>query len=201
MKRISLFLVVISFACAAQAQSKISYTSGIKAGANAYKLDIADHPDEYDEKLLLDFHAGVFFKVPITSMFSLQPEILYSGEGSKFKYGTIESKTHLRYLAVPVMFQVNTSAGVHFETGPQLGVLIQAKNKIDNDGTEEELKLTTQLKQTNFAWGIGVGYRISNVGIGARYLHGLTNISLTDEFPERKTRGFQAGLSYYFDQK
>lgn len=201
MKRLSLFSFLILLAFAVQAQSNIRYTAGIKAGANMYKLDIKDHPEEYDEEFKLDFHAGVFFKIPITSMFSLQPEIMYSGEGSQFSFEGLESKTHLRYLAIPVMFQVNTSAGVHFETGPQLGILIQSKSIMEEDGLEETLKLNTQLKQTNFAWAVGAGYRISNVGIGVRYTHGISNISLTDEFPERKTRGFQAGLSYYFEQK
>lgn len=201
MKRICLFTLLIVFACTTQAQTKLTYTSGIKAGANMYKLDIADHTDEYDEEFNLDFHAGVFFQIPFTSMLSLQPEILYSGEGSKFEFEGLESKTHLRYLAIPVMFQVHTPVGVHFETGPQLGVLIQAKNIMEKDGQEEQLKLATQLKQTNFSWALGAGYKIKNVGIGVRYTHGISNISLTDEFPERKTRGFQAGLSYYFDQK
>src|SRR5690349_11177041 len=56
---------------------------GIKGGVNLTNLYVNDVKDE---NMKVGFNAGVFAKVPMSRVVSLQPELLYSQKGSKITY-------------------------------------------------------------------------------------------------------------------
>jgi hypothetical protein len=86
-----------------------------------------------------------------------------------------DDKTTLSYINVPVMIQrYIKSTGFYFETGPQFGFLISAKDKVN--GTETDVK--SELKTFDFSLNFGLGYRFnSGLGVGARYGLGITPIN------------------------
>ena len=63
------------------------------------------------EKSKIGFYAGVFMNAPISSEFSIQPEVVYSQQGAKFKdMGNVtDRKLNLGYINVPVMVQYNAT--------------------------------------------------------------------------------------------
>ena len=144
---------------------------GLKAGVNFSSFTGSDASGS---STLTGFHAGGLVNIPISSMFSIQPELLYSGEGAK-ETGTSDNKLSLGYINIPVLVQYNSSPdqGIYAETGPQLGILISAKEK--DAGVSTDVK--SSVKSTAVSWLLGIGYKLSGgVGFGARYAFGLTKI-------------------------
>ncbi len=82
----------------------------------------------------LAFNAGAFVALPLFNEFSLQPEVVYSGQGSKFSESGFTGTVNANYVNVPVLFKYNNPTGFFAETGPQLGFLMSAKAKIRRSG-------------------------------------------------------------------
>ena len=130
--------------------------------------------------------AGAFVNIPLPGPFSIQPELLFSSEGS-LQDGQIGAsntyvnvfKITMNYLQVPVMFQYNAPKGFYLETGPQIGFLLSSElqNKFPGTGSgSSTTDLKDVLKGSNFAIAGGLGYNFKGgFGIGARYTQGISN--------------------------
>lgn len=191
---------------------------GIKAGANYAKLT-ADMDPEY----IFGLHAGLVAEYRLTPKFALQPELLYSMEGTKSEldysegefFFSSEQKIKLGYINLPVMGKLYATPQLSFEVGPQVGFLVSAENEydiqsnfdefeMDESGTED---IKDELKKISFGLNFGLGYNISNdLFIQARYHVGLSDISDYDEQDEEfevdlekiKNQSFQVSLGYKF---
>ena len=160
-------MLVTAFFCGVKAQSKF----GIKAGTNI--PDLAGDDVSSDIKNKIGFYAGGFVTIPVSENFTVQPELLWSNKG--YKYNELgEFTTTFNYIHIPVLIQYHAK-GFYAETGPQIGILITAKQKIES-GPNESIK--DSFKSTAFSWGAGIGYQLpSGFGIGVRYNIGLGSIS------------------------
>ena len=191
-KSILLFLTGISF-MAASAQIQF----GLKAGANFAMLTGSGVTGA---KTLVGFHGGGLVAIPLFMDFSLQPEVVYSGQGAKGTDDTgAEFKVTQNYLNVPVLFKWNHSSGFFAETGPQVGILLSAKDK--QGSTTIDAK--SAYNSTDFCWVFGIGYLINsaNIGIDARYNLGLSNISkYSSNGMTVKSSVIQVGLFYLFGE-
>ncbi|WP_407481491.1 porin family protein [Elizabethkingia meningoseptica] len=169
---------------------------GIKAGGNLSDLSNLDR-----EKSKIGFYAGVFMNAPISSDFSIQPEVVYSQQGAKFKdFGTVtDQKTNLGYINVPVMVQYNATPEFYLEAGPEFGFLVDAQNKYKSGGVNFNNSSTDPYNTFNFGVGLGAGYRFTpNIGINARYTAGFTNTLKNNNGDSVKNNNFQLGLAYTF---
>ncbi len=167
---------------------------GIKAGLNLYTIK----SDNTDFSTKAGFHAGLIGHIHMTKQFALQPEIVYSAEGGKYKNAGVETSIKLDYINVPVIFQYMFDNGFRLQAGPQVGFLINAKSEANKITTD----IKDNLKSIDFALGAGVGYvdPSSGFGIDARYNVGLSNIN--DNSSVKSTNnGFQAGVFYLFKHK
>jgi hypothetical protein len=217
MKKISLFALALGTSLAMFAQNQPTLTTpmtkavrfGIKAGVNLATMRADNISPEPDFNTKTSFNAGFLVNVPFgTSNFALQPELLYSGQGTKIKEttGVISPTTNsyeqdLSYLTLPIMVQWKSTGGFFVETGPQPGLLIRAKS----DATGSNVDNKDQFDKFDLEWGLGLGYlsRIG-LGIGARYNYGLTNTlkesssNSSDNGPDLKHNVIQIGLSWQF---
>ena len=160
---------------------------GIKAGYNAASVQITNSND-YDSKSGL--HIGGLAHIHINQHFAVQPELVYSCQGGE----TTNTKLKLGYINLPVLLQYMVDDGFRLQTGPQIGFLVTAKQKIGN----VEVDIDDAYDAVDIAWSFGAGYIFhSGVGIDARYNLGLNNIS-DDESFKAKNRVFQVGLFYQF---
>jgi len=144
---------------------------------------------------MVNFHLGALAKIHVAEGLSVQPELVYSGQGAKVS--NPDATFHESYLNVPVLLKYTARSGFFGETGPQLGFLLGAKYK--EGGTS--ISNTSQFKSTDFAWAFGLGYMIprSPVGIDLRYNVGLTNIATNSLSLETiKNSVFQMGILYLF---
>lgn len=185
-KLILLAAITVAGFTAANAQ----VTFGVKAGLNIANLT----GDLEGTSSLASFNAGALVNIPVSSMFSVQPEVLYSGEGAKVDGG----KYQFNYINIPVLFQYNNPTGFIAEVGPQIGLLTSAKAKADGGGSTD---VKDYLKSTNFSAVVGVGYKLAmGLGFNARYNIGLSNIS-DEDGGTIKTGTFAVGAFWAFGTK
>lgn len=141
-----------------------------------------------------DFNAGVLANVNIYKSFLLQPEFVFSGQGSRVQNSS--SKLDYGYFNIPLLLKYQHAMGIFVETGPQFGILLSAKYKTDSTTTDQKDVVT---KSTDFAWVFGLGYKIPkvNLGLDLRYNLGLTNIE-NSSVVTVKNKVFQMGVFYIF---
>lgn len=165
---------------------------GIKGGLNVASLG----GDSYGFGSLSSrtaFHIGGFAEIPLMGDFALQPEILYSSEGSDWG-GLFGSSGSLKldYVRVPVLGKYNMPfvEGLSAELGPVFGVLVNAKSG-SNDVKDAYKSFDAQI-------GIGATYRF-NFGLeaGLRYNKGILNVHDEDGY-KSQSNVFQIFAGYSF---
>jgi hypothetical protein len=191
MKKLTLVLLAgISFATAANAQS---LQFGIKAGANFANVN-GDGLQGTSTSSLVGFNGGVFLGLGFTDNLSLQPELVYSGQGFKeSESGETGTQTE-NYINIPVLLKYKLPVGLYFETGPQIGFLMSAKAKASGFSVDDK----ASFKSTDFSWAIGAGFQIpsTQLGIDVRYNIGLANIANDNGSGSVKNGVLQVGLTY-----
>jgi hypothetical protein len=190
-------LVILAAGSAAIASAQIQY--GVKAGYNLATVTQSGSSNVDGLKSKSDFSGGLLASIPLFSSFYLQPEVMYSGQGTQATESGETVKLNYSYINVPVLFKYQHASGVFAETGPQVGFLLSAKAKAD--GVNEDVK--SQSQSVDFSWAFGLGYKIPKMGLGidARYNLGLTNITKDDGDEKVKNSVFQFGLFYLFGGK
>ena len=192
MKKILIFCAVMGFSGIIYAQ-KGRTQFGLKGGLNSTNLRF-DGNSNGDYKLA--WHAGALAHIHLTDQFALQPEVMYSVQGSKIKTANNDYDINLNYIDVPVLVQFMTGSGFRLETGPQAGFLVHADNKSSDLNTE----VGSNYKNIDFSWAFGAGYKFaSGFGVDARYNLGLTDVSDIATV-ETKNRAIQVGVFYQFKQ-
>ncbi len=185
---ISFLLIVLQLS----AQDK-SFHFGVKGGVNIAGLKSESGADTDN---LTGYHAGVFANFRLPDNFAIQPEVMYSRQGAKYKAG---GEHQLEYINVPVLAMYQFNNGIRIQTGPQVSWKTKATYKMPVDGEGEHRgldELQNDLTDTDFAWTVGAGY-VSKFGIGidARYNAGVKDIA---NFGHRKNQVWQFGLFYQF---
>src|SRR5688572_4287953 len=194
-------MVVISMSTAAQ-DKKPSF--GVKAGLN---LSIFSASINSESSWLPGFHIGCYLKQPLSEKIYFRPELYYSIQGQKDEYiqppngPTLgNTTTKLSYVNVPLLFEFGNK--VSFQAGPQVGLLLSAKESgtILNQQIDDDLKGIT--KRVDFSFVLGTGIRLGeDLSLGARINLGLSEIfddSGDGDFPSIKNRVFHFYLGYRF---
>lgn len=161
---------------------------GAKAGLN---LAFITGDDSEDLDPNTDFHLGVMAEFKISDKFSLQPELVYSGQGADTNIAS-EGSISLNYLNLPLIGKYYVTERLSLEAGPQIGVLLSTKG-----GTVDYKEL---LKPIDYGVNFGVGYKLDNgLNFTARYNLGLSNINDVDGFSDKNSNGvFQLSVGYFF---
>ncbi|RPD42229.1 porin family protein [Chitinophaga barathri] len=167
MKNLTLLLFFVCTAFAAGAQ-EVSF--GAKGGLNIAKVTSTDN-----SKTRASIHLGAFARIGITEEWSVQPELVYSGQGYKWNPPVLDRMNFaVNYINLPVMLQYHIIPEFHLEAGPQIGFRVAAKAKFTNG---DALDIKDETKGVDLGLGFGLGYTFDmGLGVGARYNFGLTNI-------------------------
>lgn len=195
MKKLFLFIAVALFIFNSNAQDKPTSDDGIKFGIKGGVNFATLTGDTEDVKSRTAFHFGAVVEIPVSDMFSVQPELLYSGQGAKDDSSDDELK--LDYLNIPVMAKFYVAEGFSLEVGPQVGFLLSAKEEFD--GESEDIK--DFVKEIDFGVNFGVGYAMeTGLNFGARYNLGLSDINdYGESFNDSIKNGvFQISIGYMF---
>ncbi len=152
---------------------------GIKAGANFSSLK----GDGNTGDNLTSYHIGALLELNILPSFSIQPELMYSSQGSKIN----DEDYKLTYISVPVLAKFYVLPNkLSFEAGPQFSFLT-------DDNLDDTLDKT---KSFDFALAGGVGLNIINgLFAQARYVVGMTDVSSDTK---AKNHVIQLSIGYRF---
>jgi len=215
MKKI-LFAAVGLLAAISYAQD---ITYGAKAGVNISNFS---GNDIEDTKPVFGALFGGFAEISISDKFSIQPELLFSMQGARSEYSesepgysfSEENRTKLNYLNIPVLAKYFINEKIALLAGPQVGILLSAKEKFE--GTETFMGQTISYAETIDAkdfyrsivlgFNIGVTYSFTDkIFVDARYNLGLSSITkkFTDEFGDSfsaniKNNVLQFSIGYKF---
>lgn len=166
----SLLLATISL----QAQDQI----GIKGGINFANYG----GDVINNKIKPGIHLGAFANFNIIDELYIQPELLYSLQGSHFKNSevSLDYSEHLHYINLPVLARYYLTENISVHAGPYFGVLIGGKAKGNLYGTDinQDIDQIRSLKSFDFGLAAGMAYQLVNrLNIGVRLNLGVLNIS------------------------
>jgi hypothetical protein len=167
MKKLALVLLAGFFFASAHAQ----FAFGIKGGAN---ISNVNGSDVTNTNSLVGFNVGAYLKLPVTRHLSIQPEVMYSGQGFKETDNSIVTTQHENYVNVPVLLKY-TQAFVFIETGPQIGFLATAKASAQGVSIDDKANFNS----ADFSWVLGAGVKIpaTPLSLDFRYNFGLSNIA------------------------
>lgn len=190
MKRVTMLLTVgmtSLFLSTADAQNAI----GVKAGVNIGNLSA------FSGRSRISGHGGVFLHHTVNKNWCFQPELLYSGEGQRYYSDGMEHTLALDYLQLPLMVQYYPAPQVYLEAGPQVGILLSAQDKVDEQSGHSNVK--DDFSAAQFALAFGVGVKATNqVIIYGRYNFGLTDVTIFDNIVDHSRVG-QIGVAVRFN--
>ena len=167
---------------------------GIKGGVNYYNIH-NDNSTNFDSKI--GFNLGLLGHIHVAKHFALQPEIQYSAQGAKYTITNGNNKINLNYINVPVLLQYMWDNGFRVQAGPQAGILVSAKEGINDN----KIDVKNNYKPLDLGVSFGASYihPSTGVGIDARYNLGLSNINENSVTNTKSTnRGLQVSLFYIF---
>lgn len=177
MKKYISFLCIIGLFFSTNAQDVVF---GVKAGLNFSK---------FGGDFTLDGRTSAFIgglaDISITERVHIQPELIYSSEGSE--------DAEANFLRAFGIAKYYATEGLSLEAGPHLGIRLSGANFIED-----------VTKSFDFGLSFGLGYELTNIGLlfNARYNAGIANLedSDTDFIDFDTTLGtFQLGVGYKFN--
>jgi hypothetical protein len=166
MKKNLIILIVLFSISLLNAQVEIN--PGLKGGLNIANLTNMNTIGG-NGKSITSFHVGGTVSFKFADFYTLQPEILYSKQGSEATFngsGTSnKSKIDLNYLSLAVnnKFHVGSN-GLNFQIAPVIDILLSHKNVNDPQGVD-------------IAIAGAIGYDIeSGVTLSLGYKQGITDL-------------------------
>jgi hypothetical protein len=196
-KNIFLALAIIGITATGYSQ-KIKF--GAKAGMNMASW-AGDEEDGTNMRVSVHFGGLVEFK--LTDKFSIQPEVLYSGQGATTKglytYNqSYKAAFRFDYLNVPVMAKYYIVEGFNVEAGPQVGVLLSSKVMVKVDDTKTVDDFEGKTNDVDISANIGLGYDLPmGIFFNARYSLGLNKVNDTKN-ETVNNRVFSLSVGYKF---
>ena len=170
MKKVILLTALIS-TCFVSAQG-----FGIKGGLNLTNLTNFENTFKQEvesENIRTSFHIGIFNEFEVTEHFSIQPEVLYSSQGTKYSGDGAEDKVRLDYINVPIMFKFYLGDNFFLESGPQVGFLINDESNFGFFTISDE----DAFNSVDFGLNLGLGFKLGdNAHLNARYGFGFNGV-------------------------
>lgn len=183
MKKITAVLILLTAFAALPAfsQSQNVTRFGVKGGVNFANFRV----DEIeDNNVKAGLNLGLFFKMPVSESFAIQPELLYSSKGSKLEYdnalqGKGEYRFNMNYLELPIMGVISIGERFNVQVGPYVGYLANTNIKnmekdfdiVDVDDLDED-----SFNRFDYGLAAGIGFDLNGFVIGARYNYGLAEV-------------------------
>lgn len=189
MRKLSI-LTVLAFLTFLSANSQ-DFAFGVKGGVNVASVGGNTYAgigglSSFGSKI--SFHVGGVVEIPISEKIAVQPELLYSSQGSKWAINSAGNNLKLDYVNLPIMVKYYVIKGLSAEAGPLAGFLLST-----NADKEDYQSL-------DIAIGIGASYKIGdNLFVGLRYNKGIMNINKDSDFNgTNQNNVFQISAGYAF---
>ena len=189
-----LFILLVSTIIVLYGMPSMATTIGLmpKVGLNLASMIVDTEVEATLEKSMkLGIVGGLGAEIGLGTL-AVEADLLYSQKGLNIKGEVltvkIEDTTKIDYLAIPIIGKAVLPAGamnIFIGAGPEIGMLLSAKETKKIEGVGESSEETTDVKDdfesTDLGLVIAGGVEISNLIIEARYVLGLSDISKDKE--------------------
>jgi opacity protein-like surface antigen len=194
-------IVCMILGVAYHAHSQAQVAIGIKAGPNFANIDTkASAVENYKNRA--GFHGGAFLLVKAGKI-GIQPEVVFSQQGSKVHVNSQKFESNFSYVNIPIILKLYTIAGINIQAGPQFGFVTNAEAPVAEQlgGTPTDVQdVKDRMKSSDFTLGLGLGWDLPfGLTIDARYNLGLSNIYDNAPSPatdDARNQVFQVSLGY-----
>jgi len=176
-------LLCITFATA----SAQDFSFGAKGGINIASVGGGTYTGFGGLGSKISFHLGGVAEVPISEKFAVQPELLYSSQGTKWNF-VGGNNLKLDYINLPILGKYYIIEGLSAEAGPVIGFLLSTNaNKEDYNSLD-------------VAFTIGASYKLNeNIFFSLRYNKGITDINKNEAITiSNQNNVFQLSAGYTF---
>jgi hypothetical protein len=145
---IAVLFVLVALSAFSQAQVAI----GIKGGLNFANIDASSLSAAYNSRT--GYHAGAFVLVKLTKI-GIQPEILFSKQGTSVSLNGQNLNANFDYVNIPVIVKLYTIAGINLQLGPQIGFIASANQDRIVNNVVQNVDVKSLLKSTDFSLALG----------------------------------------------
>jgi hypothetical protein len=201
MKTKQVLFVCVMLVASQQVYSQAQLAIGIKAGPNFSSINTeATAGQNYKNRA--GFHGGAFVLIKAAKL-GVQPEVIFSQQGSKVKINNQNFESNFSYVNIPIILKLYTVAGINLQAGPQFGFITNAETPIEdqlNPGSYKVQDVKDKMKSSDFTVALGLGWDLPfGLTIDARYNLGVSKIF--EEAPSQQTQDaknqvFQFSLGY-----
>jgi Outer membrane protein beta-barrel domain len=197
MKKNILLAFVLMLIVGSTAYSQAQLAIGVKGGLNFANVDASSVSGAYNSRT--GYHAGAFLLIKLSKI-GIQPEILFSRQGSSYKplNGT-SLDTRFDYVNIPVVLKLYTVAGINIQVGPQIGFLAGASQDVLNTATGAIASQDVKgfFKGTDFSAALGLGWDAPfGFTVDARYNLGLSKINDATGSTDAKNQVIQVSVGF-----
>jgi hypothetical protein len=187
---------LLGTAAAQSAAPTPSARFGITLGVNSSTLGGSDAKDA---KRRTGIMAGVLLVAPVTPVFAIQPELLYTMKGAKFEDTGVTGTLKMNYIEIPVLarFEMPSSGGVKpfFYVGPSISFKLSCDVTAEFQGQSESASCDdptigeANVKSVDYGALVGAGLAFDVSGraftLGVRYDHSLAKLSDDSDIKHR----------------
>lgn len=189
----TIITLFVAFA-AIEGFSQAQFAIGLKGGPNFAKFDVNDVNASFKNKT--GFHLGTYALVKLGKV-GIQPEIIFSQQGSKFTFNNEDLKSNFSYVNVPIMLKTYLVAGLNLQIGPQFGFLTEAGGDIVDENGEVRPISKDLYKKSDLSLGLGAGWDLPfGLTVDARYNLGLSKIEDDAALNATKNQVIQVSVGY-----
>lgn len=197
MKRTFLLVAIAILGFGTSMNAQEYWNFGIKGGVNFSNMS-SDGFDDNNSRT--GFHLGLLAEIPVSDRFSVQPEALYSTQGTEANGAFGEGEYQIDYVQVPVIAKFYLVDGLALEAGPSFNFKVEEEYDLENGIFDSETD-TDYASSFEFGGALGASYKFNNgFFLGARYTMGFSNVYDSDDFDgdSIKNNGIQAGIGFQF---
>lgn len=190
-KLILLFAIIFFNGTTIKAQESLLF--GAKAGINLANMT----SDSFAENsTMTGIHLGLLAEIPLSNRFSIQPEVLYSTQGTSADVimlgsGPKNVEFKLDYIQLPILAKIYLTESISIEAGPSFNFLVNEEigGEKTNYGSDFE-----------FSGAIGASYKFrGGFFAGARYITGFSDALKKENYTDTyKNSAFQLGIGFIF---
>lgn len=205
MRRLSILLVLLLLVFCTNAQDKVSKNySNVKGGVRVGLATSQISGDDLEGFHQFGVYAGGYALFPLSQNWKwmVQPELNFNMKGSHTYYPKgmdAYSQTYslrLCYLEVPVMFKWDCYKGIIIEAGPQFGVNVYHREKINGDVDEH----VQAFRWWEFSYVVGLSYILKeHYGFYFRYTGSFIPVRVPDNVYNRlQNKQFNSVMMFGF---
>jgi hypothetical protein len=192
MKKLLILILSVGVIQSAVAQE---IAIGIKGGLNFANINPSQSlGTTYNSRTGYHFGAFTLFKL---SKIGIQPEVLFSKQGTKYTVSTQNVDANFDYINIPVILKIYLAAGLNLQVGPQIGFVSGGDIKTTVSGVTNTQSAKDFVKGSDTSIALGAGWDLPfGLNIDARYNLGVSSNSINGSSTTFKNQVFQISAGF-----